>query len=55
MLAWTATLLVLLNTVVAVLVVDLACLLLNEDLVGFRYFNELLARFIVATETPLET
>jgi hypothetical protein len=48
-LAWTAALLVLLNALVAVLIVDLACLLLAQDIVGFSYLDELLTRLIVAT------
>jgi hypothetical protein len=49
LLAWTAALLVLLNTVVAVLVVDLTSLFLAEDFVGFGYLDELFTRLIVTT------
>ena len=49
MLTWAAALLVLLDTIVAVLVVDLPCFLLTKNLVGFSYLDELLARLIVTT------
>lgn len=49
LLAGTAALLVLLDAFVAILVVDLASLLLAEDFVGFGYFNKLLVCLVVAT------
>ena len=49
-LAGTVALLVLLNAIVAVLVVDLACLLDAEDVVGFGNRNELGIRRLVSTK-----
>jgi hypothetical protein len=49
LLAWAAALLVLLNTVVAVLIVDFASLFFAENFVGFGYLDKLLARLLVTT------
>jgi hypothetical protein len=48
-LAWATALLVLLDAIVAVLVVNLACVLFDKDLVGFSYLDELSTCLIVAT------
>jgi hypothetical protein len=53
LLARTAAFSVLLDAVVAVLVVDLAGLFVDEDLVGVGYRDELLRSFIVATGSVL--
>jgi hypothetical protein len=55
LLAWAATLLVLLDAVVAVLVVDFAGFFFGEDFVGFGYFDEFLAGGFVATGELLES
>ena len=49
-LAGAVALLVLLNAIVAVLVVDLACLLDAEDVVGFGNRDELGIRRLVSTK-----
>lgn len=51
MLARTTALFVLLNALMAVLVIDLACFFLDEDFVGFCNLNEFLVCFFVATVT----
>lgn len=48
-LAWPATLLMLLNAIMAVLIVDLARFLVAEDLVGFSYLNKFLVCCLIAT------
>lgn len=53
LLAWTAAFSVLLDAVVAVLVVDLACLFVDEDFVGVGYGDKLLGGFVIATELVL--
>ena len=50
-LARAVALLVLLNAIVAVLVVDFACLLNAEDVIGFGDCDELLVGGVVPTET----
>lgn len=49
-LAWTVALLVLLDAIVAVLVVDLACLLDAEDIVRFGDCDELLVCSLISTD-----
>ncbi len=41
-LAWSAALLMLIDTVVAVLIVDFACFFVAEDVIGFCYRYEFL-------------
>ena len=49
-LTWTVALLVLLNTLVAVLIVDLACLLDAENIVGFGDCDKLLVCRLISTD-----
>jgi len=49
MLSRTATLLMLLNAIVAVLIVNFASFLVTEDFVRFGYFDKLLVRCVITT------
>jgi hypothetical protein len=49
LLAWAAAFPVLLDAVVAVLVVDLASLFVDKDLVGVGYRDELLGGIVITT------
>jgi hypothetical protein len=51
LLARTTTLFMLLNAFMAILVVDLARVFVDEDFVRFGYLNEFLVRLFVATVT----
>lgn len=51
LLSLSATLLVLLDALMAVLVIDLSLLLVAENFVGFSYFYELLACRVVSTSS----
>ena len=49
LLARAATLLVLLDALMAVLIIDFACFFLDENFVSLGYLNEFLVRLVVAT------